>query len=1530
MEQSGGQRGEVRPLRPQGAPVQGVAASDTAPRPHASRPQALIVAGMHRSGTSALTGALTLCGLQAPRILMEGNAFNEDGYWESEAIKASNDSVLHAMDSSWDDVLASRPMRIGRYGRATIDTLKRTLTEEFDTTQDLVVKDPRISVLFRPWRDAIDELGLTPKLVVMVRHPLEVASSLRARDGFPAAKSALLWLSHIIAIERDSRDTPRVFISYEALLSNWRACFARMERTLGLRLPHWTDEVEFKIDGFLSADRRHHVFDAAALSERSDLPQWIARAYEWGLDAADGGEPDPSALQEIADEFHSGANVFAPIVTHERRRPAPPVAPFLSGCDFVFCVYSASKHQPFSDDTAVRLSARLTQEPQIFSIVTPAREAPLTELRLDPAEENGRLLLHALRVRAPEGRLLWEWAGEQDLFRPEMGVHAEPLSQSCALLEFLNTDPQIALPLSDQLGGLSQVIIEIVASVPDGANIAAARIAGQLASAVSEVELRLELSLRESLAPLDDSLGVLSSRIQQTTATGEDQLAQTAAFLERRLHALGDDVAALIQTSAQAYETALVQMRNDLTDRLIKLETQADEYSTLVGHAANVARERDEALAEIARIKEAHSTLVRHATDVAQERDEALRDADQRKQEIGRIKEAHSTLVGHATDVARERDEALADVDLRKQEIAQIKASTSWRVTAPMRTVKRGPSNWLHSARGAARRARNAFRKRFFPKSYAANPLVNDGPDLEQLLRRSSLFDPDWYLATYPDVDGAGRDPLAHYLHQGAFEGRAPGPAFDSRWYLVQNPDVAAARINPLAHYLMAGRREGRAPRPSEPVRRLADYMRLLRHRRHWRFVAASAALVIEGALPRKVARRLRASTLRSAPPTNTHDAQTGASAIALKQIFEAASARSGEYVPLSPTPTATPSRIRTIAFYLPQFHPIPENDAWWGKGFTEWTNVSKAAPQFVDHYQPRLPDELGYYDLRVPEVQRRQVELAKHYGIYGFCFHYYWFTGRKRLLERPLNQFVADRALDFPFCICWANENWTRRWDGLDQEILMEQRHEPQDDLQFIEDLEPLLRDPCYIRVDGRPLIIVYRVDILPRPLQTVQVWRDYCRSRGLGEPYLVAAQSFGTRDPRPFGFDAAVEFPPHNDYRAEEITREQTLLNPASEGRVYSYEKVAQREASKSFPDYTLFRGVMPGWDNEARKPGKGFAFAGSTPKLYASWLRALARATDRRHANDGEKLIFINAWNEWAEGAYLEPDRRFGYAFLQATKDVLSAFPADGQRREQPPLHVVVHAYYPDILEEMLGRLRRVDRPFSLTVTTPSERAAAVQAAFARADLSCPFQLIEVENRGRDVLAFLEVLRRTPMTDDTIILKVHTKKSAHREDGSDWRREMLGCLMADDVIEQTLDAFAADPALGLVAPAKYLAPITTYIGYNQARIEALLRRAGWSSLDMEADAFAAGTMFFVRRRNLDPMLALGLNRDDFEVEAGQRDGTMAHALERMFALAVLREGGRISDTDKIREGRVWTPGGEFPFAAKTDFLYVPGNGT
>lgn len=347
---------------------------------------------------------------------------------------------------------------------------------------------------------------------------------------------------------------------------------------------------------------------------------------------------------------------------------------------------------------------------------------------------------------------------------------------------------------------------------------------------------------------------------------------------------------------------------------------------------------------------------------------------------------------------------------------------------------------------------------------------------------------------------------------------------------------------------------------------------------------------------------------------------------------------------------------VRMIAFYLPQFHPIPENDLWWGKGFTEWRNVTQARPNFADHYQPRLPGDLGYYDLRLRQTYMDQVELAQRYGISGFCFYYYWFGGR-RLLERPLERLLEDPTLRFPFCLAWANENWTRRWDGQDQDVLIAQSYSAEDDVAVIRDMAQYLRHPAYIRINGRPLLLVYRIGLFPNIRKTVQTWRMECRAQGIGEIYLAMVESFDLshdgQPPSETDFDACVEFPPHG--MGVKRVEPEGIINPLFRGRVFDYGAAALHGMTRPLPGWTRFRTVMPGWDNTARRRNDPDIFTGSTPGAYQEWLEWVLRQTREQHFGD-ERIVFVNAWNEWAEANYLEPDLRWGHAYLEATKNAI----------------------------------------------------------------------------------------------------------------------------------------------------------------------------------------------------------------------------------------------------------------------------------
>jgi hypothetical protein len=356
-------------------------------------------------------------------------------------------------------------------------------------------------------------------------------------------------------------------------------------------------------------------------------------------------------------------------------------------------------------------------------------------------------------------------------------------------------------------------------------------------------------------------------------------------------------------------------------------------------------------------------------------------------------------------------------------------------------------------------------------------------------------------------------------------------------------------------------------------------------------------------------------------------------------------------------------NHIKSIAFYLPQYHPIDENNNWWGNGFTEWTNVAKSVPLYPRHYQPRIPADLGFYDLRLSETREAQADLARSYGIHGFCYYHYWFNGR-RLLERPINDILELNKPDFPFCLCWANESWSRRWIGEHQQVLIEQTYSADDDLAHASYLSKVFSDSRYITIDQRPLFLVYRPSDLPKPSETLNRFERQCSLHGIKRPYFVAVDAHHVGyDYRVDGFDTVLAFTPQLGVSAPDAFNDKrsigkfirNLRHGVLSSKLKLFDELEERNKmqalKRSFP---VIPSCFVSWDNTARRGRDGIVYANPSPSIFKSFFRkAVAEACQHPH---GHSLVFINAWNEWAEGNHLEPDLRYGHSYLQAVREVL----------------------------------------------------------------------------------------------------------------------------------------------------------------------------------------------------------------------------------------------------------------------------------
>ncbi|WP_215766830.1 glycoside hydrolase family 99-like domain-containing protein [Gluconobacter cerinus] len=611
-------------------------------------------------------------------------------------------------------------------------------------------------------------------------------------------------------------------------------------------------------------------------------------------------------------------------------------------------------------------------------------------------------------------------------------------------------------------------------------------------------------------------------------------------------------------------------------------------------------------------------------------------------------------------------------------------------------------------------------------------------PSALQILGYSGVFDATYYLKSNPDLHNLGTAALRHYHQHGWREGRKPNPFFDPHWYVAQNRDVLG---DPLLHYVTKGEKEGRRPigwfdpgwytqtyAIPQGMLALAHYL-LNRHTQKLKPIAefdpafylktypdvAAAGLdplehyMIQGF---REARQpfegfdpvyYRKNYLRHAPDSNPllhyldNKNRSGihsscpANEVTVFREVRRRSAPGPSFEDFNPLPQSAIRRARVLAYYLPQYHATAENDEWWGKGFTEWTNTSRALPRFADHYQPRIPRDLGHYTLNSPDLLDRQARMAKAAGIEGFVFYFYWFN-QKRLLDGPLEMLLANPQIDLPFCLMWANENWSRRWDGSEDDILIAQHYRDADDIALVDCFARHMHDPRYIRIGERPLLMVYRPGTIPNARQAFARWRELFRERHGINPIFIMGQAFGDEDPHSFGVEGAIEFPPHkvvSDCRL--INENVQILDEDFRGQIYDYADIVENALRQPSPSFPLIRTAAPSWDNDARRQGNGLVMHGSTPELYEKWLNGLVNSA-QKHRFFGESIVCVNAWNEWAEGAYLEPDVHFGSAYLNATARACTGFKSSSNKVR---LLLIGHDAFPAGAQKLLLETGRTFR-------------------------------------------------------------------------------------------------------------------------------------------------------------------------------------------------------------------------------------------
>lgn len=620
---------------------------------------------------------------------------------------------------------------------------------------------------------------------------------------------------------------------------------------------------------------------------------------------------------------------------------------------------------------------------------------------------------------------------------------------------------------------------------------------------------------------------------------------------------------------------------------------------------------------------------------------------------------------------------------------------------------------------------------------------------------------------------------------------------------------------------------------------------------------------------------------------------------------------------------------IKPIALYLPQYHEIPENNRWWGEGFTEWTNVKKAESRFDGHNQPRIPEtDIGYYNLTDVNIIKKQVELAKQHGIYGFAFYYYWFSG-KRLLEKPLDILLAHKEIDFPFMAVWANENWTRTWDGMQNNILIAQEYTEEDPVNFILDIKKYIDDERYIRVDGKPVIGLYAPSAIPEVKDVLKKWRKTAKECGIGDILIWVCMSDSTVEKLEIEkyVDAQYEFPPR-------MKGDVTVQQRPDDGMSFNYNELVEAERHILPTDFNVptYRGSMLEWDNSARKKNNYHCWDDYSIEAFYTW-NCINTAYTRRYFDENKRFIFINAWNEWGEGTYLEPDTKYGYAALNALSRAIYNLPFDGNPTKKfnevgfwknpvadeivltgcglpvsvlkdwdthllknPRIAIQAHVFYPELISEICDYLDNIPYAYDLYITTNEKYKAVYIDRYLKDNCSANRYFIEItENKGRDVVPFIRQMKNH-IRKYEYICHIHTKKSLHNDIGDVWRKYLYDNLLGSkEVVRQIFYLFESQQDIGVIFP-ENMTNLKDFIewGSNKELAQWLFRRMDMEESKLVEDIiFPAGNMFWARTTAVRNIFEIDYKDSDFPEENNQVDGTIMHAIERIW-LYVAEENG------------------------------------
>ncbi len=1196
---------------------------------------------MHRSGTSAITRGLKVLGVDlGDNLLPAESGNNEKGFFEDATITAYNEELLADLGHSWDSLLPIRreeldsPVAQSHKARA-IEHLREKLSE----IKCFGVKDPRMSRLLPFWQEIFAELGLQVSYVIAFRNPINVAHSLVKRNEFEVEKGYFLWLEHMLFSLKYSQGASRVFVNYELMLQEPEKQLRRMSESLGLPFDPQGPEFRDYQSNFLQQSLQHNSFSLDELKKDSAVPADVLKLSLLLLELSRDERADDQTVLSTVNSLCEAMNERLPAYRLMRR---------------------------FDLDNA-ELSGKLTQKEHAFKSL----EAEHTSLAADHATlviDHGALASDYSKLEARFDELESNYSlidGHRRWLEAEYGVSQASLSDTEELVQMLEADLR-------RYGSGRFLLKSLVSYVADRFGI---RFRGDepVHSELFNADYYLTTYEDVRAAGVDP----LQHYLEQGWREGRDPSAgfSTKAYLDSYPDVRLRRINPLIHYLRYGYYEG--RSIYDTKGRNYHLSRKVGRHRLAI-QLLNLVAQQPQLLSRF--VREARRGGLRHALAIAVRKLKLSQKRLALKQVSSPLGDAVLTEYEVLKVVPYYLDPYLSDVPQVTPGMVAVHLHLS---------SEQLSGNWLNDLKNIPVEF-DLFISRIMGNGskFDDKALRSAVPLLRRLVVETVPAQVGAFAALIVQFGAllSEYDVVAHFHDEADGVDNMDGSGYKERVDLLCGSPAYVGQILQLlggdakvvypadnrveaAIYRQAGWSDAgnviaaalekfsavdakafpgvQFPRAGLFWARVGTIQDFLHLPLKFESFTSQGDVVAGDLLSRSLERLLLVSTTNSdgrnyqlEAPQISHEPREYYE----PQVDYSASIKH--------------DTIKVLAYYLPQFHPTPENDEWHGTGFTEWYKVRSANPLFHEHYQQHVPHEdIGYYHLDGPAKLQQQAEMMQKSGVHGLIFYHYWFTGRM-ILEKPAQMLLDNPQIDMPFCFCWANENWTRRWDGNEAEILLGQVYSKEDARGFIRYLIPFFKDERYIKVDGRPMLHVYRPSSIEHIDEYLAVWREECEREGLKAPYVVATLTRGATNPQDHGMDSAVERVLH-DWTADAVQDTRSQLRPywPLEGNIINYPEVADHYMGQDLgKDFTLFRSLVPTWDNTARYGNRAYVLNHFTTEKFQSWMEFLVDYSERNLPED-RRYVVVNAWNEWAEGAHLEPDTRFGYGYLNSIGRALS---------------------------------------------------------------------------------------------------------------------------------------------------------------------------------------------------------------------------------------------------------------------------------